>query len=50
VHPSGISEKINSGRYEMTDAMGRQIVERAATAIDFARLANTVQRPETAPW
>jgi hypothetical protein len=43
VHPSGIREEINNGRYEMKDARGRQIVERAASAADFARLANTTR-------
>nr|WP_189502209.1 hypothetical protein [Mesorhizobium sp. M00.F.Ca.ET.216.01.1.1] len=38
VHADGIREKIENGRFEMKDALGRTIVERAATAADFSRL------------
>ena len=38
VHPDGLREKIENGRFVMKDALGRTIVERAATATDLARL------------
>ena len=38
VHPDGLREKIENGRFVMKDALGRTIVERAATAADLARL------------
>ena len=38
VHPDGLREKIENGRFVMEDALGRTIVERAATAADLARL------------
>lgn len=38
VHPDGLREKIENGRFVMKDALGRTIVERAATAKDLARL------------
>jgi hypothetical protein len=38
VHLDGLKEKIENGRFVMKDALGRTIVERAATAADLARL------------
>lgn len=38
VHPDGMKEKVERGRYEMLDALGRTIVDRAATAADMKRL------------
>lgn len=38
VHPDGLREKIENGRFVMKDALGRTIVERAATGTDLARL------------
>ncbi|MER9950926.1 hypothetical protein [Mesorhizobium sp. M0047] len=37
-HPDGTTEEIANGRFEMKDALGRTIVERAATARDYSRL------------
>ena len=37
-HADGTREEIENGRLEMKDALGRTIVERAATAEDIARL------------
>ncbi|TIW23216.1 MAG: hypothetical protein E5V63_25295 [Mesorhizobium sp.] len=37
-HPNGMKEEIENGRFRMEDALGRTIVERAATAADVARL------------
>ncbi|MDX8512628.1 hypothetical protein [Mesorhizobium captivum] len=38
VHRNGMKEEIENGRFEMTDAQGRTIVERKATQADLARL------------
>jgi hypothetical protein len=38
VHPDGISEKIEAGRFKMKDALGRTIIDRAAKAADVRRL------------
>jgi hypothetical protein len=38
LHSNGMREKISGGRYEMKDARGRTIVNRAATQSDLARL------------
>ncbi|KUM27823.1 hypothetical protein AU467_15690 [Mesorhizobium loti] len=38
VHRNGMKEEIENGRFEMTDAQGRTIVEREATQADLARL------------
>lgn len=38
VHPDGISEKIEAGRFSMKDALGRTIIDRAARASDVKRL------------
>jgi hypothetical protein len=38
VHPDGISERIENGRFKMKDAQDRTIIERAATAADRKRL------------
>jgi len=38
VHANGFREEVANGRFEMKDALGRRIVERAATAADLARL------------
>lgn len=37
-HPNGMKEEIENGRFRMEDALGRTIVDRAATAADMARL------------
>ncbi|MBZ9960401.1 MULTISPECIES: hypothetical protein [unclassified Mesorhizobium] len=37
-HPNGFGEEIEKGRFKMTDALGRTIVERPATAADISRL------------
>jgi hypothetical protein len=37
-HSDGITERIEGGRYEMRDARGRTIINRAATPADRARL------------
>ena len=37
-HPDGITERIQNGRYEMQDASGRTIINRAATRADRARI------------
>jgi hypothetical protein len=37
-HANGMKEEIENGRFRMEDALGRTIVERAATAADMARL------------
>ncbi|MBB6409785.1 hypothetical protein [Mesorhizobium sangaii] len=38
LHPDGITEEIENGRFQMKDALGRTIVERPATANDISRL------------
>ncbi|RWB20771.1 MULTISPECIES: hypothetical protein [unclassified Mesorhizobium] len=38
VHRNGMKEEIENGRFEMTDAQGRTIVERKATQADLTRL------------
>jgi hypothetical protein len=38
VHPNGMKEEIDNGRFEMTDAQGRTIIERQATQEDLSRL------------
>jgi hypothetical protein len=38
VHPDGISERIEAGRFKMKDALGRTIIDRAAKAADIERL------------
>jgi hypothetical protein len=38
IHTNGMKEKIDNGRFRMEDALGRTIVERAATAADLKRL------------
>jgi hypothetical protein len=38
VHADGTKEEIENGRFEMKNAQGRTIVERAATEADLARL------------
>ncbi|WP_040592239.1 hypothetical protein [Mesorhizobium metallidurans] len=38
VHPDGISEKIEAGRFRMKDAQGRTIIDRALKASDVTRL------------
>lgn len=38
VHPDGITEKVESGRFKMQDALGRTIIDRQATPADTKRL------------
>ncbi|MDX8480733.1 hypothetical protein RFN28_20000 [Mesorhizobium sp. VK24D] len=38
VHRNGMKEEIANGRFEMTDAQGRTIIDRLATQEDLARL------------
>ncbi|CDX21865.1 Glycine-rich cell wall protein [Mesorhizobium sp. ORS 3324] len=38
VHRNGMKEEIENGRFEMTDAQGRTIIDRLATQEDLARL------------
>lgn len=38
IHPDGMKEEIQNGRFEMEDAFGRTIIERKATPEDLARL------------
>lgn len=38
LHPNGMKEEVEDGRFEMTDALGRTIVERKATQDDIKRL------------
>lgn len=38
VHTNGMKEEIENGRFEMTDAQGRTIIERKATHSDLTRL------------
>ncbi|OHV88686.1 hypothetical protein [Mesorhizobium sp. ORS 3428] len=38
VHRNGMKEEIENGRFEMTDAQGRTIIERRATHEDLTRL------------
>ncbi|WP_167524636.1 MULTISPECIES: hypothetical protein [unclassified Mesorhizobium] len=38
IHRNGMKEEIENGRFEMTDAQGRTIVERWATQDDLTRL------------
>jgi hypothetical protein len=38
IHRNGMKEEIENGRFEMTDALGRTIVDRWATQEDLARL------------
>ena len=38
VHRNGMKEQIQNGRFEMTDAQGRTIIERQATEEDLDRL------------
>ena len=37
-HPSGMQERLSGGRYEMRDARGRTIINRAAQTADRERL------------
>ncbi|WP_137930178.1 hypothetical protein [Mesorhizobium comanense] len=37
-HPDGMTEKIESGRFRMLDALGRTIIDRRATPADIRRL------------
>ncbi len=38
LHPNGMKEEVENGRFEMMDALGRTIVERKATQDDIVRL------------
>lgn len=38
VHPNGMKEQVQKGRFQMTDAQGRTIIERQATQDDVSRL------------
>lgn len=38
IHPDGMQEEIENGRFKMQDALGRTIIEREATPEDVARL------------
>lgn len=38
LHPNGMKEEVENGRFEMRDALGRTIVERKATQDDIMRL------------
>ncbi|WP_146172597.1 hypothetical protein [Mesorhizobium helmanticense] len=38
VHPDGISERVEAGRFRMKDALGRTIIDRALKASDVKRL------------
>ncbi len=38
VHPDGITERIEAGRFKMKDALGRIIIDRAVKASDVSRL------------
>ncbi|RAZ87059.1 hypothetical protein DPM33_27385 [Mesorhizobium hawassense] len=38
VHRNGMKEQVQNGRFEMTDALGRTIIERQATDEDLNRL------------
>ncbi|PDQ19543.1 hypothetical protein CN311_18985 [Mesorhizobium sanjuanii] len=38
VHPDGISERVEAGRFRMKDALGRTIIDRAVKASDVRRL------------
>ena len=40
IHRNGMKEKVQNGRFEMTDALGRTIVDRVATQEDVSRLLN----------
>ncbi|MGX5800546.1 hypothetical protein ACWGS9_04805 [Bradyrhizobium sp. Arg314] len=40
VHPNGMKEEVDNGRFEMTDAQGRTIIDRPATQEDLSRLLN----------
>jgi hypothetical protein len=40
VHRNGMKEEVRNGRFEMTDAQGRTIIERQATQDDVSRLLN----------
>ncbi|AZO08824.1 MULTISPECIES: hypothetical protein [unclassified Mesorhizobium] len=40
IHRNGMKEEVDNGRFEMTDALGRTIVERKATQQDLKRLLN----------
>lgn len=40
IHRNGMKEKVQNGRFEMTDALGRTIVDRLATQEDVSRLLN----------
>jgi len=40
VHRNGMKEQVQNGRFEMTDAQGRTIIERQATEEDLSRLLN----------
>jgi hypothetical protein len=43
VHPNGMKEKIENGRYEMKDARGRTIIRRSVTQSDRTRLRQMVR-------
>ncbi|MBZ9761503.1 hypothetical protein LB553_11530 [Mesorhizobium sp. CA8] len=40
IHRNGMKEQVQNGRFEMTDAQGRTIIERQATEKDLSRLLN----------
>ncbi|TPI69942.1 hypothetical protein FJ423_30220 [Mesorhizobium sp. B2-8-9] len=40
IHRNGMKEQVQNGRFEMTDAQGRTIIERQATEEDLSRLLN----------
>jgi hypothetical protein len=40
IHRNGMKEQVRNGRFEMTDAQGRTIIERQATEEDVSRLLN----------
>jgi hypothetical protein len=39
-HRNGMKEQVQNGRFEMTDALGRTIIDRLATQEDLSRLLN----------
>lgn len=38
LHPNGITEQLENGRFRMADALGRTIIDRRATPADVSRL------------
>lgn len=40
IHSNGMTEQVQNGRFEMTDAQGRTIIDRQATQEDLTRLLN----------